>query len=85
MALKCAEHAVLRQIGVIFDLVSDEWFGADMHRLLKHSECEIRHADVPRKPASLGLCKGPERFSEWHFGLWPMDQEEVHVVEAKRF
>lgn len=85
MTLKCREHTVLRQIGVILDLIGDQRFEADTHCFLEHSECEIRHADVPRKPTPLGLCEYPECFSKWHFGLWPMYQEDVHIVEAKRF
>src|SRR5690349_10386344 len=41
MALECRDHSVLRQIGMVLDLVGDQRFGADTHRLVEHGKCEI--------------------------------------------
>jgi hypothetical protein len=39
--LQRGEHPVLRQIGMILDLVGDKRLGADAHRLVEHGQREI--------------------------------------------
>ena len=85
MALERRQHAVLRQIGVVLDLVGDQRFRTDPHRLVEHGDGEIRHSDMARQPAALGLGERAERLRKQHFRLRPVHQQEVDIIELQRF
>ena len=69
------DDLILADIGVILDLVSDQWLGTFVHRLVEQGDGEVGHADIFRQPLALGFGQRAERLFKRHLGLLPVDQQ----------
>src|SRR6185437_4718635 len=58
-------------------------FRTDARRFVEHGDREVRYADVPCHAAAFRLGKRAQGFRKRYFGLWPMDQQKIDVIETE--
>ncbi len=65
------------------DLVDDQRFGREFHRVVDQGDGEVRHADVLRQPCSLHLTQRADGIRERNARVGPVDKEEIDLRQAQ--
>src|SRR5690606_4308699 len=77
------ENLRLVQIGVILALVHDDRLVGKGDRLIEHARGEVRHPDVPCKPASFRIVEGADRLRKRYGLVRPMNEQQIELIEAE--
>jgi hypothetical protein len=66
------DHPRLVEERVALDLVADQGFGHDPHRLFDERDREVGNADMARKPVLLDLAQRAKRFRKRDLRIGPV-------------
>jgi hypothetical protein len=73
------DYQRLVKIGMILDLIGDEWNGRESDRLVEQSPIEIAYADMTDLSRSHGLIQQTLCNQEYTF-MRPIQQQEIDIV-----